>query len=86
MTRSNRMKFRLPPHQLYIRVFRVFLVVVKAKTKIPLPYFFVYKVQHFVNKSLLNSSKSVVISVCILQPGTFAQQSKIESNFLLSQL
>ena len=58
-------------------------MVVKAKTKIPLPYFFAYKVQHFFNKSLLDSSKSVVISGCILQPGTFKQQSKIESNFLL---
>ena len=31
-----------------------------------IPHFFAYKAQHFFNKSLLDSSNSVVISGCIL--------------------
>ena len=30
--------------------------------------FFAYEAQHFVNKSLLDNSKSVVISGCLLKP------------------
>ena len=59
-------------------------MVVKAKTKITkkkITIFFCLQGAAFFNKSLLDSSKSVVISGCILQPGTFVQQSKIESNF-----
>ena len=50
-------------------------------TTVLLPYFFGYEAQHFSNESLPDSSKSIVISGCVLEPSIFRQQNKIESNF-----